>query len=369
LLALLFDAIYSFILLAILTHSFTELRNFQDAVKERSLRSHYFFLLHRSEVRYEMNLIKIATAYLLVYFGAYTMVIKAFRLAEFLLRVSEAVMVLLILSLVFHDDKKNKPFRIALGRNRIDSSMLKKLFHVFPERNYWDKYGFDGKSDVQLLVHDTLRRRKMSVRRLKQLVEIFPAVLDRVDFDGMTPFQLACQFSSVYVVRFLLCLDASYLNVRDEREDTALHLACRHGNHKVAEYLIENAPFLVTKTNVDGDLPIHLLWGAPGEWKDHVSSTQFLGVVWRILLACPEAVCRCDAFSVFSSQTLAPSTFDFKQFAVSAFQIGTSDGLRPGRGQIVDNAKRKRERRKKTSAGSVTSSFEAEKKDCIGIGF
>jgi len=313
-----------------------------------------------------MNLTQDATASLVVYFGIYTLVIKVFGLSECLLRVSEAVMVLLILLLELYGDTHYKHFRIALGRSKLDSSMLKKLFHVFPERNYWDEYGFDGKSDVQLLVHDTLRRRKMSVRRLKQLVDLFPNVLDRVDLDGMTPFQLACQFSSVYVVRYLLCLDASYLNVRDEREETPLHLACRHGNHKVAEYLIDNAPFLVATTNEEGELPIHLLWVAAGEWKDHVSSTQYLGVVWRMLLACPEAVCRPGAFSAVSSQTKAASMFDFRQLDktkgnhddIRAFQVGTSDGSsRSKRGQLVDNAKR--ERRKKTGVGAITSSFEA----------
>jgi len=71
---------------------------------------------------------------------------------------------------------------------------------------------------------------------------------------------LACRYSSVDVVEYLVGIDSDLLGSRDNKGNTALHYACRGKNYKVAKYLYIYSG-LVTKRNAEGYLPVYLLCG------------------------------------------------------------------------------------------------------------
>ena len=73
-----------------------------------------------------------------------------------------------------------------------------------------------------------------------------------------------------------------------------VHSACRGANLEVIKYFLDEHTSLVSsaEVNENGELPIHLLCEA-GKDKVDVDSTEYIEIIWRMLLANPEAVAGC----------------------------------------------------------------------------
>jgi len=163
----------------------------------------------------------------------------------------------------------SQPFRDVLGgiRGNISCEKYKDLLSIYPEGFNTDRLHF--------LLHDTLREdkyyassvddrlyfvdKRVSVDTIQEFINIFPNCMKVVDDKGDTPFLLACQYSSVEVVEYLIGSDDTLLDIHNDKGDTAMHYACRGNNYEVVKYLLERYSGLVTKRNVEGDLPVYLL--------------------------------------------------------------------------------------------------------------
>ena len=95
---------------------------------------------------------------------------------------------------------------------------------------------------------------------IKLLVKKSADTVQIADRNNAFPLHLACEFSSVKVVQYLMdMLDDRIWNHLDVNNDSILHYACRGGNCDVVKYLLEKQSPYVTERNADGKLPIHLL--------------------------------------------------------------------------------------------------------------
>ena len=114
------------------------------------------------------------------------------------------------------------------------------------------------------------------------------------------PINIACEFSSAKVVKYLVEeLDREYIggNVLEYlieqvyKNDSILHYSCRGGNLEIVKYLLERHASLISlvKVNEKGELPIHLLCEA-GKVKIDCDSVEYIETIWRMLLANPEAL-------------------------------------------------------------------------------
>ena len=124
-------------------------------------------------------------------------------------------------------------------------------------------------------------------------IKLLLGALRSVGHTDPLPLNTACEFSSVKVVLYLLELD----NFMDE--DLAsmhlVHSACRGGNLEVVKYFLGEHPSLVASVEVNekGELQIHLLCEAGKDKVDVDDSTEYTEIIWRMLLANPEAVAGC----------------------------------------------------------------------------
>ena len=101
------------------------------------------------------------------------------------------------------------------------------------------------------------------------------------------PLHIACEFSSVKVVQYLMeMIDERTRNDLDRNDDSILHYACRGGNCEVVKYLLDKQSPHVSERNADKKVPIHLLC----ESESSTDSLEHTGTIRRLLLAYPEAV-------------------------------------------------------------------------------
>ena len=122
---------------------------------------------------------------------------------------------------------------------------------------------------------------------VKLLTRANPAALNVADRKGAYPLHIACEFSSVNVVKYLVELaEDDTLNNVDANEDSPLHYACRGGNCNAMKYLLEANVPSVSERNNDNKLAIHLLF----EYGENVlnrESFKYVETVWQLLLANP----------------------------------------------------------------------------------
>ena len=120
-------------------------------------------------------------------------------------------------------------------------------------------------------------------------IKLLLGALRSIGHTDSPPLNTACEFSSVKVVRYLIEAD----NILDE--DLAsmhlVHSACRGANLEVIKYFLDDHTSLVASAEVNekGELPIQLLCGA-GKNKVDNESIEYIEIIWRMLLANPEAV-------------------------------------------------------------------------------
>ena len=194
----------------------------------------------------------------------------------------------------------SQPVREALGTS-ITEEVVKDLKSFYPEGVNTDR--------IKFLLHDTLKQEvPINLRfgiygTITKLLRIFPGVLNIADDEGNVPFQLACQYSSVEVVKHMVELDNDLLNILDSKGNTVMHYACRGNNYKVINYLLTRHMQLVTKRNIEGDLPVYVLSscthhlihgkvnGVPvysNYGRSELDNPQHLETIWKLLLANPE---------------------------------------------------------------------------------
>ena len=121
-------------------------------------------------------------------------------------------------------------------------------------------------------------------------IKLLVGALRSIGHTDSLPLNTACEFSSVKVVRYLVELD----NIMDEDLSSMhlLHSACRGGNLEVVKYFLDEHISLVAsaEANENDELPILLLCEAGKDKVKMIDSIEYIEVIWRILLANPEAV-------------------------------------------------------------------------------
>ena len=142
--------------------------------------------------------------------------------------------------------------------------------------------------DGWLPLHRALKD-NASLGSIKLLARANPATLQVADQNGAYPLHIACKFSSVKVVKYLVALAGDTLNNVDANKDSPLHYACRGGNCDVLKYLLEANVPSVSERNNDNKLAIHLLLECGEETFDR-ESMEYVETVWQLLLANPEVV-------------------------------------------------------------------------------
>jgi len=143
-----------------------------------------------------------------------------------------------------------------------------------------------------LPLHHALKD-KAPLGSIKLLAKGNPFAIQVAGHKGVFPLHIACEFSSVKVVKYLVEEIFSIpMGQLDTNKDSVLHYACRGGNLGVIKYLLGNHPSLVSTAEVNekGKLPIHLLCESGKVKVDNDDSTEYIEIIWRMLLANPEAI-------------------------------------------------------------------------------
>ena len=141
----------------------------------------------------------------------------------------------------------------------------------------------------QLLLHRALKD-EASLGSVKLLTRANPAAVQVSDQNGVYPLHIACEFSSVNVVKYLVELaEDDTLNNVDANNNSLLHYACRGGNCDVLKYLLEANLPSVSERNDDNKLAIHLLFEC-GENILNRESMSYVETIYQLLLANPEVV-------------------------------------------------------------------------------
>jgi len=142
----------------------------------------------------------------------------------------------------------------------------------------------DGSGSLPL--HHSLRN-NASLGVIKVLLYGNSGTLRVTNHQGFLPIHIACQYSSVKVVKFLVEEHENgnlSLNNNGPDMNSLLHYACRSGDCEKVNYLLDKQAAFVSTCNSDQKLPIHLLCesGVDDE------SVAYVETIWRMLLANPE---------------------------------------------------------------------------------
>lgn len=186
-------------------------------------------------------------------------------------------------------------WRITFG-NRIDIDKTHTIHGITTE---YRPYGEVDVWDIRYFLCDVLRRDYTELHTVKELLEVHPAYLEILDRDGMSPFEIACQFASADIIQYMLDLDDKVVDYVDDMGNTHLHWACQRRTYdgpKVVSYLLEKRMSLVTVANKNGDLPIHLASDTvniccyPRRRLADPGQQEWIEIVWRLLLAYPDCL-------------------------------------------------------------------------------
>ena len=116
-----------------------------------------------------------------------------------------------------------------------------------------------------------------------------PAAMQVADQNGAYPLHIACEFSSVKVVEYLVQCNQVILNHVDTKNNSPLHYACRGGSLNVVKYLLKANVPSVSERNSNNKLAIHLLFECGENILDR-ESMEYVETVWQLLLANSEMV-------------------------------------------------------------------------------
>ena len=142
-----------------------------------------------------------------------------------------------------------------------------------------------------LPLHCALKN-NVTLGSIKLLLRGNPSAVRTVDNKFAFPLHIACEFSSVKVVQYLVEAYSRSVDHCDDNSDSILHYACRGGNLGVLKYLLEDHAHLVSSATVNakGELPIHLLCEYGKGKEDDDQSVEYVETIWLLLLANPEAL-------------------------------------------------------------------------------
>ena len=218
------------------------------------------------------------------------------------------------------DEKKYLPLHLACQRLTLD--IVKVLYDAYPQaiRVRGEE---DGETPISIVesghVKRFLKAQVLYVRKaqdrtpdangwlplhhalkdkaplgsIRLLVEGNPSSVRIADKKLAFPLHIACEFSSVKIVRYLVEEHdgIAMLSHFDTSRDSILHYACRGANLEVIKYLMENHPSLVASVemNLNKELPLHLLCEA-GKSRKNSDRTLYIETIWSMLLADPEAL-------------------------------------------------------------------------------
>ena len=140
----------------------------------------------------------------------------------------------------------------------------------------------------QLPLHKALQN-NVRLGSIKLLVKGNPSALRTLENFAM-PLHIACQHhNSASVVQYLLSLDEAAPEIVDRYGNKVLHYACRGAKHNTIAMLLEKYEAAsVSKRNVDGKLPIELLWESNAV--EDREGVEYLGSVFQLMRAYPEMV-------------------------------------------------------------------------------
>ena len=157
----------------------------------------------------------------------------------------------------------------------------------------------------------------VSLGSIKLLERANPATVQVSDQKGVYPLHIACEFSSVKVVKYLVELAGDTLNNIDAKNNSPLHYACRRGNCDVVNYLLgANVPS-VSERNNEKKLAIHLLFECGDNILDR-ESVEHVETIYQLLLANPEVV-----------QDFMPHQSRQEEIATANANIDTNSNKRP----------------------------------------
>jgi len=228
--------------------------------------------------------------------------------------ITNAAFSMLIVWMIYNNEKEVRPMRKAMG-GKVSHDAISKLKRMYPRGLDVDR--------IQFLLHDALKQRlgnnanittygspipwyrfdeeKNNTKKIMTLFRVFPGIvstMDTPDDEGDIPFRLACQYASVEVVKHMVGLDNKLLNIRDIKGNTVMHYACQGNNYKVVNYLLNRHMILAVTRNFDGDLPVYILCSSELLVYKHrlfvedAPRPQHLETVMRLMLAYPEDMQR-----------------------------------------------------------------------------
>ena len=193
------------------------------------------------------------------------------------------------------DGRGRTPLDLAIARDRneefgrsIVNFIQAQLVHaqkakdtttiMTPDENGW------------LPLHHALKD-KAPLGSIKLLLKGNPSALMTANLNIAFPLHIACEFSPIKVVKYLIELDVNgrILEHCDTNKDSVLHYACRGSNFGVIEYLLGNHASLVSDLNADNKLPLHMLLEGC-EDKRVKPSREFTEACFLLLRAHPETV-------------------------------------------------------------------------------
>jgi len=140
-------------------------------------------------------------------------------------------------------------------------------------------------------------RDKAPLGAIKLLLKGNPNAIDvPMVLSEMYPLDIACQFSTLGVVKYLVELSPDRLNPCGFSRNFPLHHACRGGNCEVISYLLKTPMASAsvserTGMNSDGMLPIQLFCEYVNEEQEgEEENTEYTETIWHLLTAYPETV-------------------------------------------------------------------------------
>ena len=141
----------------------------------------------------------------------------------------------------------------------------------------------------QLPLHMALQN-NVRLGSIKLLVRGNPHALQSPDNNGALPLHIACEHhDSAKVVQYLAVLDEATLDALDRETNTALHCACRGAKYDTIALLLEKYDAVsVSMRNVNGKLPIELLWESNAV--NDRESVEYMECIFRLLKTYPEMI-------------------------------------------------------------------------------
>ena len=138
--------------------------------------------------------------------------------------------------------------------------------------------------------HWALQMDNISLGAVKLILKDFPPRIHTANDKGAIPLHIACQYSSVDIVKYLASIDIGDLGICDEDGKYPLHYACMGRNHDVIRYLLEkNVSSISERSTSNNMLPFHYLCLSDEDYGGN-GSPKYTESLWRILSAYPDAI-------------------------------------------------------------------------------